>query len=495
MTKKPQPLLSMPRADLEFSVQLKRRSGIPLYAQLASQLREAIRSGRLEAGSRVPSSRQLAKVLKVDRNMVVIAFESLLSEGYLTAQPGSGTFVTSERMTHETTANDEQRDSHRWAKSPRLEEQNKPSPRAKTITFALGQPSVSELDIGVWRSIWREVGRAVPLGDYADPQGYFELRVAIAQYLGRSRGLKCNAEDVVITNGSLQGAQLVARATLGSRDTIAFEEPGYSVARFALESLTRILPISVDDDGLIVDCLPTGKSAPLLVYCTPSHQYPLGSRLSLPRRHALLEWARGHDSLILEDDYDGEFRFETAPLPALAALGRDCTVYLGTFSKTIAPSLRVGYIVAPPALRVELVHFKALSDYHTSLPLQLALSRFIQDGHFERHIRRMRRVYGNKRQTLLEALIPIEHLAPLRGLEAGLHAHLELPASVPAQHVALQAEKVGVSVSTLEPYYLSRVTTNGLLLGYGGLTVQEIKIGAGKLSRIVLGQERIWRSG
>ncbi len=487
MAKKAQPLLASPRSDLEFSLQLKRRSGVALQVQLTDQLREAIRSGRLEAGSRIPSSRQLAKILKLDRNLVVIVFETLLSEGYLQARPGSGTFITSERLTSQTELNHVTRTSHRWAKYPKLEPQTKPLPQPGAITFALGQPSVTELETEAWRGIWRKVAATTPSGNYPNPQGHLELRAALAQYLGRSRGLRCAAGDVIITNGISQTIQMIARVSLQPRDWVALEEPGYRLVRQVFQSLhTRIKAIAVDIDGLEVDRLPTGQAAPVLVYCTPSHQYPLGSRLSVPRRLALLEWARVHDSLILEDDYDSEFRFETAPLPALAALGQDCTVYLGTFSKTIAPSLRVGYIVAPPALRERLIHLKTQSDYDTSLPVQIALAEFIQAGHFERHIRRMRRVYANKRQTLLESLAPIQHIAPLRGLEAGLHAHLELPESMKAGQIALKAESVGVNVSTLESYYLERPTVNGLLLGYGGLSVEEIQIGAGKLAQIIL---------
>ncbi len=450
MAKKAQPLFSAPRIDLEFPVQLKRRSGVALHIQLANQLRQAIHSGRLEAGSRIPSSRQLATLLDIDRNVIIIAFELLLSEGYLMAKPGSGTFVTNERLTNEQIVTYTGHMPHRWAKPSIPEESNLPS--AKTITFALGQPSITELDTSAWRGIWRYVGATTPSGEYGDPQGYLDLRTAIAQYLGRSRGVRCTASDVIITNGSIQSTHLIARATLGPKDSMAFEEPGYPMVREVLKSLAvPIVAIAVDDDGLIVDSLPTGTDAPLLVYCTPSHQYPLGSRLSIPRRLALLEWARIHDSLIIEDDYDSEFRFETLALPALAALGQDCTVYLGTFSKTLMPNLRVSYIVAPPPLREHLIDLKSLSDYHTSLPIQIALSKFLLDGHFERHIRRMRRVYANKRQILLQALEPIKHLSPLRGLEAGLHAHLELPASMPASTIALQAWQHGVKVNTFEP--------------------------------------------
>jgi GntR family transcriptional regulator/MocR family aminotransferase len=485
MRKKAQPLSSLPRADLEISIQLERRSGTALHLQLATQLRQAIASGRLQAGSRIPSSRQLAATLGIDRNLVVVAYDMLLSEGYLLGKLGSGTFVTHERIMASAEVKPERGGPHRWVRTQ--PEESSPSPQP-SIAFELGRPSLAELDQGAWRGIWRQVGATALSGGYGDPQGYLELRGALAQYLGRSRGLRCSPADILITSGCIQAAQLVARATLGPRDSIAFEEPGYPLVRSAFESLAPILPIPVDGDGLRVDHLPTGKAAPLLVYCTPSHQYPLGSRLSIPRRLALLEWARTHDCLIVEDDYDGEFRFETAPLPALAALGRDCTVYLGTFSKTIAPSLRVGYVVAPSALLDSLIELKAQSDYHTSLPTQMALARFIEGGHFERHIRRMRRVYAAKRQALLEALEPVQHLAPLSGLEAGLHAHLELPPSISAAEAAQQAHMLGIGVSTLEPYFRGPVRTNGLLLGYGGLSEQEIRAGGRKLVRVLLGR-------
>lgn len=487
MAQKAQPLQPGPRADLEFNLHLRRRSGTPLQAQLADQLREAIRAGRLEAGNRIPSSRRLAEVLRLDRNLVVIAFETLLSEGYLVARRGSGTFVTSERLSAETPVRHTSRGSHRWAKNAGLALQpESPAPEG-TITFALGRPSVTELDSAAWRGVWRHVATVAPLGDYADAQGSLELRVAVAQYLGRARSVRCDASDVIITSGTTQAAHLIAQATLRSGDAVAFEEPGYRWVRQIFQSYTeRMLAVPVDDDGLTVERLPTGKAAPLLVYCTPSHQYPLGSRLSIPRRLALLEWARSEDALILEDDYDGEFRFETTPLPALAALGRDCTVYLGTFSKTMDPSLRVGFLVAPPVLRDHLIECKARSDAHTSLPVQVALARFIGDGHFERHIRRMRRVYASKRQALLESLEPIRQIAPLKGLEAGLHAHLELPPTMPAERVAARAKAYGVTVGTLEPYFHDQPVVNGLLLGYGGLSLEDIRVGAATLARVIL---------
>lgn len=466
---------------------LKRGSGVSLERQVTEQLRDAICSGRLEAGGRLPSSRQLAASLQVDRNVVVNAFETLLSEGYLTSRAGSGTFVTTDVFHLLGTPHPYHTNMHRWTQQPVPEPQTDPAADPGLINFALGQPSVDDLDRAAWRAIWRNVGYGAASGDYGTPEGFIGLRLALAHYLHRARGLLCSAEDIVITGGTTQALNLIARATIAGGDTVAFEEPGYPLARQVLNATgASLLPVGVDDDGLRVNQLPTGEAAPLLVYCTPSHQYPLGSRLSLPRRTALLEWARRYDALILEDDYDGEFRFETAPLPALASLGQDCTVYLGTFSKTITPSLRVGFIVAPPALRERLVRVKTLSDYHTSLPVQMALAQFIQEGHFERHIRRMRRVYAVKRALLLDSLELIRDLAPLKGLEAGLHAHIKLPEAAEACRVAERAKSLGVGVSTLAPYYSGQPIVNGLLLGYGALSPKEIQIGGQALARAVI---------
>jgi GntR family transcriptional regulator / MocR family aminotransferase len=490
MPKKQQPLLSpsrvsTARADLETHITLRRRSRLALHLQIVDQLRDAIRGGRLKSGSRIPSSRQLASTLNVDRNLVVLAFEILLSEGHLSARSGSGTFVTTETISEIHPILESQK-VPRWAKREIITPQTDPAPQAHEIAFRLGQPSMTELDLIAWRKIWRDVNRHAPFGDYAEPAGHFGLRQALADYLHRARGLNCTAADIIITSGITQAAQLIARATLGKNDRIAFEEPGYGLIRQVfLELGARILPIQVDDDGLRVSQLSHGKSAPLLVYCTPSHQYPLGSRLSIPRRVTLLEWARTNGSLILEDDYDSEFRFETAPLPALAALGPDCTAYMGTFSKTLTPSLRVGFLVAPPGLHEPVLKLKTLSDYHTSIPVQQVLAQFILGGHFERHIRRMRRVYASKRETLVRALEPIQSFAPLKGLEAGLHAFLELPPEIPAQAVTDLARSKGVIVRTLESFHHKAPVTNGLLLGYGGLSLEQIQRGVQEILRAV----------
>ncbi|HYI16759.1 MAG TPA: PLP-dependent aminotransferase family protein, partial [Thermomicrobiales bacterium] len=358
------------------------------------------------------------------------------------------------------------------------------------IEFRLGRPFTTQLPADVWRRVWNDVSGQLPPSDYGPPAGDPELRAAIAGYLRRSRGVACGADDVIVTAGAVQAIDLIARATLAPGDTVGFEDPGYRITRQVLEARGAVLvPVPVDQDGLQVDRLPAGEDAPMFVYVTPSHQYPLGARMPVGRRVALIEWAQANDGLIVEDDYDSEFRFDAPPLPALAGIDETGRVaYIGTFSKVLSPALRVGYLVAPQPLRERVERYKRLSDFHTPWPLQRALAAFITQGHLERHIRRMRRHYGEKRAALRDALAPVSHLAQLRGLEAGLHVFLELDQHIDPRQVELRAREQGVIVSTLDGYFLGPVTKQGLLLGYGGLELSDIVRGAEVLVDVLSGE-------
>jgi GntR family transcriptional regulator/MocR family aminotransferase len=318
-------------------------------------------------------------------------------------------------------------------------------------------------------------------------QGDPHLRAALAAYIGRSRGVACEPEDIHITAGATHAVDLITQALFSDGGSVAFEEPGYpSARRVLLARGARLIPVPVDDDGLQVDRLPTGAAAPLLVYTTPSHQYPLAMRLAVARRLALLRWARDNDSLILEDDYDSEFRFDAPPLPALASLDKDGRVaYIGTFAKVLSPALCVGYLAAPPQLRRRIEIMQRLTYDAVSWPAQRMLADFITEGHLERHIRRMRQEYAQKRAALAQALAPVAHLAQLRGLEAGLHAYLELRADLDAAWVAAMARQRGVSVTTLEEFYLGKPDRSGLLLGYGNLDITEIRKGIAILREVI----------
>ena len=473
--------------ELGFSLNLDRTAYSPLHMQLCEQLRQAILDGRLVSGTRLPSTRALAQTLRVSRTVTSSAYDELFAEGYLESRRGSGTYIGHDlpplpcRLPYSIPST-----PPRWLKQAPDILPNEPiAPHA--IVFRLGTPSLSSLSPRIWREAWKAVTRLHPPHDYGSPYGNLALREALATYLGRSRGLACTSADIVITAGATHALDLIARATLSVGDAVGFEEPGYPAARHVLQARGgHLLPLPLDDDGMQVELLPSGPSAPLLVYTTPSHQYPLAARLSVARRMALLTWAETNDSLIIEDDYDSEFRFDASPLPALASLDKTGRVaYIGTFSKVLTPALRIGYLVAPPLLRKRVEHLKDLTNEHPSWSVQQMLAVLIADGHMERHIRRMRHHYAEKRHILTTILAPLAPLAHLRGLEAGLHAYLELRSDINASQVARLARERDVIVTTLDAYYIGMPDRSGLLLGYGSLDIPDIIQGTEVLREVV----------
>jgi GntR family transcriptional regulator/MocR family aminotransferase len=480
----------MPRAnfapDLGLPIVLERAAPTSLYQQLCEQLRRAILDGRLSRGTRLPSTRTFAQALGVSRTVTSSAYDVLIAEGYLEGRHGSGTYVGKDLPPLPRLSPPVPTSSPRWlGKAPPSVHEGSLAPQA--IAFRLGVPSISSLPPRLWRQAWRTVTNRLPPNNYGPANGDPALRVALAPYLGRSRGLACTPEDIIITAGALHALDLIVRATLSAGDSVGFEEPGYPAARRILMARGgRILPVPVDDDGMQVERLPHGLAAPLLVYTTPSHQYPLGVQLAVSRRLALLTWAQANDSLLIEDDYDSEFRFDTSPLPTLASLddvGR--VAYIGTFSKVLTPALRIGYLVAPPLLRERIGQLTHLPDGYASWPPQQMLADFISEGHLDRHIRRMRHQYAEKRHIVAQTLAPIAHIARLRGLEAGLHAYLELGVSVNATLVAQLAQKRNVIVTPLDAFYLGPPDRSGLLLGYASLEIPDIIRGVTVLTEII----------
>lgn len=473
-------------SDLNLPLMLDRAGRFPLQQQLCEQLRRAILDGRLASGTRLPSTRALAQALGVSRTVTSSAFDELVAEGYLEGRRGSGTYVGSDLPSLPPPRLPVPDVAPRWLRTaPGAAHEEPPTPRS--IAFRLGMPSMSSLAPRVWREAWRAVTSRLPPESYGALDGDPALRTALALYLGRSRGLACTPEDILITAGATHALDLIARACLTPGDTVGFEEPGYPAARHILQARgAHIMPVPLDDDGMRVDHLPHGALAPPLVYTTPSHQYPLATRLSVSRRITLLTWAQLNDSLIMEDDYDSEFRFDASPLPALASLDSAGRVaYIGTFSKVLTPALRVGYLVAPPLLRQRIAQLQDLTDEYVSWPLQQMLAAFISHGHLDRHIRRMRQQYAQKRQAIAQALAPIAHLAQLRGLEAGLHAYLELRPDLNARSVAQLARTRGVLATVLDSYYLGTPDRSGLLLGYGGEDLPDIIRGATILAEVI----------
>jgi GntR family transcriptional regulator/MocR family aminotransferase len=470
---------------------LKAASKIPLHRQIYDEWREGILDGRFRRGERVPSTRELAASLGVARATVSAAYEQLAAEGYFESAHGSGTFVCGELPDQLPPARRSAPPRPGPAPEIRLSRfgaglvSDYPAPLSLApgwIGFPQWRPDLSQFPFALWRRLMaRHLRGATPeLFDYAGAAaGYPPLRREIAAYLARSRAVRCKPEDVIVVNGSQQALDLCARLLIDPGDEVALEDPCYQGARRIFSANgARIQPVPVDGEGLD----PSGLGAHArLVYVTPSHQFPSGVSLSVARRLELIEWARWHDAAIVEDDYDSEYRFSGSPLPAMQGLAANAPViYVGTFSKVMFPGLRVGYVVAPSALVAAFTRAKWLADRHTPFLEQAALADFLSEGHLQRHIRRMRRLYGRRREVLVEALA--RHFgtgAQVLGDEAGMHVlvrfdDLEVLARAAAQRVHLASSA---------PYYLTPPPDNEFILGFSGVNERTIKEGVRRMAR------------
>jgi len=443
-------------------------------------LLDAVQTGRLQAGDRLPPTRALARDLGIARNTVATAYERLTAEGYFEARVGAGTFV-SQVVTRPSGARRQAalRPRRSWRWEPYLVSSQQPVP---PFDFRVGIPDAGLFPFDSWRrmlaSEWR-LGAGGP-GSYAEPAGPLRLRTAITRYLAYSRGVAADPDDVIATHGTQQALDLIARVLVEPGDLVAVEDPGYPFARdvFALAG-ARVVPVPVDDEGLVVDQLPAKTR---LVFTTPSHQFPLGRPMSLARRQALLEYAAAHDTAIIEDDYDSEFRFVERPLDTLHRLdaaGR--VIYVGTFSKSLLPSLRAGYLVAPPSLRHALRAARQLTDSHGSTPSQAALARFIEEGLLARHIRKAAKVYAARRTLLTDAIGKHLGLTPIPSA-AGLHLALFLDEGA---EIAARAAEIGIAVDSVASYTAGELVRDGLVFGYGAAVTESIEPGIRKLARLL----------
>ncbi len=470
----------------------------PLYLQLYTHLRTAILTGKLRGGLKLPSTRALTRELGVSRNTVLNAYDQLIAEGYLESVPASGTFVARVLPADapETSAITVE-PNHRFVSSPlRLSHHAasqvaaphqflEPHVQAGLVSpFSTVNPALDAHSYEVWsRLIARQVKRlSHQASRYQAAAGYEPLREAIAAHLTLSRQVRCTPEQVVITAGSQGGLDLVARVLLDAGDPVWLEDPGYFGARGAFLGVgARLVPVPVDREGLVVQTGLARAPEARLAYVTPSHQSPLGVTMSLSRRLALLEWAARADAYILEDDYDSEFRYVGRPLASLQGLdsaGR--VIYLGTFSKVLFQSLRIGYLVLPEPLVEPFVAVRRLVDMHSPLLEQAALADFIAEGHYTRHLARMRRLYGGRRIALLEAVkgLPLEMDAP----EAGLHCIGWLPSGVDDRHVVQNARANGLEIWSVSHACLEPLERGGLLLGYGSPSPEALQDGVRRLS-------------
>lgn len=456
-----------------------------LRERVCSTLRSAIHSGALSAGQRLPSSRLLAADLQVSRVTTEAAYAQLEAEGYLQRRVGQGTFVAIR--------------INKPAAVRKVAGQLRLSQRGKTILqtggcrdpqqplpFAAGSPDLRAFPLKLWKQLTAQQLRVngEKLLRYGDPQGYLPLREAIAGYVGQTRGVNCDAQQVIVLTSSQQALQLIATLLLDQGDRVWMEEPGYLGARNAFTSAgAKLVPVNVDEAGLRPD---SSLPVPRLVYLTPAHHYPTGVALSLERRLALLEMARREQSWIIEDDYDSEFHYDGQPMPAMQSQDRHGNVlYLGTFSKTLFPSLRLAYLIVPPELVSTFSTARTLYDGHSAQLMQAVTAEFIQQGHFAAHIRYMRQLYRSRRDWLLtqvEQRLPA--FATAQPANGGLQLAVWLPHGQEA-NLTQQAQQLGVITPGLSALFMTpQARRDGWLLGFSALTPGEISAAVERLSKI-----------
>jgi GntR family transcriptional regulator/MocR family aminotransferase len=457
----------MSTSSPELFVELDRSRPRGLRVQLERSLRDAIRAGRLRPGVRLPSSRALAADLQVTRGVVIAAYQQLTAEGYLTSRQGWGTVVNAITIPAE------------------------PRPlRAATAgvryDFRPGDPDMSFFPHAAWARATRAATRSMPdesLG-YGDPAGLPALRRTLADYLGRVRGVSCEPDDVVVCNGFSHGLSLLARVLAGRN--IAVEDPGHPVWREQIEwAGAGCRPVGVDGEGLRVDLLAASGAGAVLT--TPAHQYPTGVVLSPGRRVELVDWARARGGYVIEDDYDAEYRYDRQPVGALQGVAPDHVIHAGSLSKSLAPGLRLGWLVVPPALREEVVVARRWGDRFTTSIVQAIVAEFVQRGDLDRHLRRTRRTYRQRRDALIDALA--RHLPDCRatGISAGLHVLVRLPQGMDAARLAATAARHGILMRSLDHYWAGAERTGppALVMGYGNLTPRQIEEGVQHLATLV----------
>jgi GntR family transcriptional regulator / MocR family aminotransferase len=495
------PVLESNLVNLEFNLEHGSK-----YHQLYAGLQTAILSQQLPAGTRLPASRRLAAQLGVSRNTVVAAFEQLTAEGYLEARVGDGSFVALQlpEQIESTQTMIPQAEQPTRALSQRGQALSRirvsaSNPHLQTSgAFITGTPAQDSFPFALWSKLEADAWKTLPqtpLFGYADPAGYLPLRRAIATYLSLARGVCCTDEQVIVTTGSQQGLDLVARVLTDPKDAVWLEDPGYIGARGAfMAAQATVVAVPVDGQGLCVQAGIQRAPKARLAMVTPSHQYPMGVSMSVSRRLELLEWANQSGAWILEDDYNSEYRYAGRPLPSLQGLDNDQRViYLGTFSKVLMPGLRLGYLVVPSDLTQAFVNARALLDRHSNASVQVAMTRFMAEGHFARHIRRHRKLYAERQAMLFELFdYRLGTWCKLEPNVSGMHLLCHLPEGIDDVMVAKLAAREGVIVMPLSGYCLER-TLNGLVLGYTHLTRAEMIRGVEGLKRALQEAQRLKR--
>jgi len=464
--------IEVPEVLLDWVGEVGRAPGV---RQLSRALRAAIRSGRLRPGVRLPASRALSRQLGCSRWVVVQAYEQLTAEGYLESRVGSGTRV------------------HGLPAPRTLSEETARELRSWRFDFRPGIPDLAQFPRAEWLRATRAALTAAPTValDYGDPDGLRSVRESLADYLGRVRGVDASAADISVTTGSVNALALIARA-LRARGIyqIGVEDPGWIPLRepFAGSGVEPV-PLSVDEEGLVTDDL--ARSGLRAVLVTPVHQFPVGTVLSPQRRRELLRWAGRTGGLIVEDDYDSEYRYDRTPLGALQGISPDQVLLIGSVSKSLAPALRLGWMVAPAAWRNVLDESRRGVDVGVSVLVQLGFEEFLRSGAFEQHLRRMRKQYTGRRAALAAALARHFPDAQISGIAAGLHLMADLGASVPAADIERACDEHGIRLYTLQRYCAgpipSRYSPATVVLGFGAIPDHKMDTAIATLARILRG--------
>lgn len=483
----------MPKTKVWLELPLRARStGQALTDWLYHELRSAILEGRLSPSTRLPSTRDFATLYGVSRGTVVQVFERLQSEGYICSRVGAGTMTNSRLVPRPQSVPsalvalpDYIRRTIAAYKRPKAFVGL--APLGPSRPFRMGDVDLKEFPAKLWASLVSRRARGTSSSLLpTDPRGYKPLRHAIAQHLGSSRGISCTADQIILVSGVQQALDLLARLLLPAKARVWVEDPGYFGARIAFENVgAQIVPVPVDSEGIIVAKGIRAGAEAAGAYVTPAHQFPLGPAMSLGRRMELLKWGASAGALIIEDDYDSEFRFEGRPIPALMSLDRSSSVIMvSSFSKLLFPSLRIGYIVAPPALADLVVSFRIQTDFRAVHLEQAILADFIDGGHLSRHVRHMRDIYSHRYAAFIEAARKyLAGVLEVRSVHCGLYTAAHLKNSMSSGEAEKAAFGQGVETLSLSRYTLSAPDPHGLLLGFASFNEAAIQEGMRRLTR------------
>jgi len=471
-------------------IAVDRKGDKPLHRQIYDTFRAMILDRRLQPGQQIPSSRALADELRISRIPVLGAYAQLLAEGYIESRSGAGTYVKSSLAEQFVDVRPAVAGAAKDAGSDAISRVSRLLPLESTPwflgsgAFSVGQIAYDHFPFRIWSDLVTYHARRVRASsmNYADPMGSLEFREVIAAYLRTARAVRCEASQIMVVNGSQHALDLSARVLLDPDTAAWIEEPGYVFLRHVLTlSGCKIVPVPVDQEGLDVAAgIKLSRNA-RVAYVTPSHQYPLGATMSAARRLQLLEWAHRSNSWIVEDDYDSEYRYESMPVASMQGLDPGSRViYIGTFSKTLFPSLRLGYMVIPPALVGRFLAVRQTNDLSPSHLYQAALADFISRGHFTRHVRKTRHLYAERRNALAQALqkefgseIDRSEMQIL-GAEAGMHLVVTLPAGMSDQKISARAGQEGLWLWPLSAAYAGTKVRQGFVLGFGGTKAAEM---------------------